>query len=318
VRIGDLDAALRRTETISKTAGVTKVLLARAADVVALVAQRDALLVSWKAPPKHGAARLVSRYVAAERGLTERWPREQVERLIESEAFVPMLAVRGWLALEKGELRKALADAEAVLKKHPDDVRALLVRGRVRLEQSNAKVALKDLTRAVEVTKHQDAIALHWLAAGLLDAGRSKEALAKQRLAVLLRPDDAELRAQLRRLAPESKLRVTLSLAKDGVSINAVFRNGSDRGVKLDRQALESNVLTLEVRDASGKVVPPVPPPVPVANPASVTIAAGKEVMMTYRLDCFDPPLKAGEYRVRVRLPDWSSNELVHKIQQGK
>jgi tetratricopeptide (TPR) repeat protein len=113
--------------------------------------------------------------------------------------------MRGWLALEKGQLRKALADAESALKLQPTEARAHGVRGRVRLEQGNVKAALSDLRKATELSKREDAVILHWLAAALLDAGRTKEAVETQRLALLLRPNDAELQEQLRRMELKSK-----------------------------------------------------------------------------------------------------------------
>ena len=74
------------------------------------------------------------------------------------------------------------------------------MRGRVRLEVGNVDAALIDLRKAVELSKRQDAFALHWLAAALVEAGRTKEAIETQRLAVLLRPNDADMQDQLRRL----------------------------------------------------------------------------------------------------------------------
>jgi tetratricopeptide (TPR) repeat protein len=108
--------------------------------------------------------------------------------------------VRGWLLLEKGQLRKASADADAAIKLQPTDARAFLVRGRARLEQANVKAALSDLRKATELSQREDAIVLHWFAAALLDAGRTKEAVETQRLALLLRPNDVELLDQLRRM----------------------------------------------------------------------------------------------------------------------
>ena len=78
--------------------------------------------------------------------------------------------------------------------------RAFLVRGRVRLEQGNSDAALSDLRRATELSQRQDPAVLHWLAEALLEAGRTQEAVDTQRLALLLRPDDTELQAQLRRM----------------------------------------------------------------------------------------------------------------------
>ena len=82
----------------------------------------------------------------------------------------------------------------------PTEGRACLVRGRARLEQNNVTGALSDLRKATELSKREDPLVLHWFAAALLDAGRTKEAIETQRLATLLRPNDAELQEQLRRM----------------------------------------------------------------------------------------------------------------------
>jgi tetratricopeptide (TPR) repeat protein len=207
VRTGDLDAAQRRADMIKRMDNASKDLFAQEKDVASLVARRDKLLAQWKVEKEQQAAarRIVSRYVSAERGLAERWPHAQLEKLVESAAtdkldFGPMLAVRGWLLLEKGQLRKAIADADAAIKLQPSDARAFLVRGRARLEQANVKLALSDLRKATELSQREDAIVLHWFAAALLDAGRTKEAVETQRLALLLRPNDVELQDQLRRM----------------------------------------------------------------------------------------------------------------------
>ncbi len=207
VRTGDLDAARRRTESIKTMDNAGKELFAQEKDVARLVERRDHLLAQWKIDKEQEAAasRIVSRYVCAERGLAERWPHAQIEKLVESAAadkleYGPMLAVRGWLLLQKGQVRKAIADADAAIKLQPGDPRAFLVRGRARLEQANVQQALSDLRKATELSRREDATVLHWFAAALLDAGRTKEAVETQRLALLLRPNDAELQDQLRRM----------------------------------------------------------------------------------------------------------------------
>jgi tetratricopeptide (TPR) repeat protein len=207
VRIGDLDAAQRRAETIRKVAGPDEKLLAQEKDVAGLVAQRDKLLEQWNVPKGQRAVarRVVNHYLSAERGMAEGWPREQIERLVEGAAsekmdYAPVLALRGWLLLEKGQLRKAVADADAAIKLQRTDARAFLVRGRARLEQGKVDAALSDLSKATGLSKSGDAVTLHWLAAAFWESGRTKEALETQRLALLLRPNDAELQEQLQRM----------------------------------------------------------------------------------------------------------------------
>jgi tetratricopeptide (TPR) repeat protein len=110
----------------------------------------------------------------------------------------PALALRGRLALDRGRLGRALADAEAALRLSPDCATAYYVRGRVRQERADA-AALPDLQRAAELTSRTDAAVLHALAECLFEAGRREEALEAQRLAVKLRPADADMAEQLTR-----------------------------------------------------------------------------------------------------------------------
>jgi hypothetical protein len=108
-------------------------------------------------------------------------------------------------------------------------------------------------------------------------------------------------------------LQATLSLVgKD--EVQAVFHNGTNEPMKIGRQELESSILALEVRDSSGKVIAPMSPPVPSAKPEFITLAPGQKHPVTYQLDGFNPPLATGKYRVRVRLQEWQSNELVYPV----
>jgi tetratricopeptide (TPR) repeat protein len=111
-------------------------------------------------------------------------------------AVGPALALRGRLALARGKLAKALADAEQAVRLCPRDAGGYYVRGRVRLER-NELGALADLEKSAELSGRQDADVLAALADGLARAGRLAEAVAAQRAAVKLRPADRELREQL-------------------------------------------------------------------------------------------------------------------------
>jgi tetratricopeptide (TPR) repeat protein len=212
IRVGDLDAAQRRAELVRRMDKVDKELAAVAKALAPLFERRDKLLVDWDSPEdqQDAARRVINRSLCAERGLGERWPREQVERLVNEAAQEGLehgllFSLRAWLHLEKGQLRKAIADADAAIKLLRTDMRAHLTRGRARLEQGNVNGALSDLRKATEYSKREDPMVLHWLAAALLEAGRTKEAIETQRLALLLRPDDVELQQQLRRMEMKSK-----------------------------------------------------------------------------------------------------------------
>jgi tetratricopeptide (TPR) repeat protein len=207
LRLGDLDTALRRAEMIRRLEDAGKELFALEKEILHMVDRRDTYLAQWKIANEQrpAALRVINRFLSAERGVNERWPLEQVDRLLdeastEELAFGPLSALRGWRALEKGKLRIALQEAETALKLQPLDARAHLVRGRVRLEQANVEAALADLRRATELSQRQDPVVLHWLAEALLEAGRPQEAVDTQRLALFLRPNDTELQSQLRRM----------------------------------------------------------------------------------------------------------------------
>lgn len=175
-------------------------------DIDRLMKQHHLLLKRWEDvnTDRAAASRVVNGFVCAEYGLEQRWPMEQIERLVDATLsegidYGPLLALRGWLRLERGQVRAALADAEAAMRWSTDNARAHLVRGRARMEQGNAKEALNDLRKATALCGNRDATVLHWFAAALHEAGRTKEAIDTQRLALLLRPDDATLHDQMRR-----------------------------------------------------------------------------------------------------------------------
>jgi tetratricopeptide (TPR) repeat protein len=145
--------------------------------------------------------RAVECCVCAEHFWKEGRPAAEVEGLLrpacaDDFAVAPAFALRGWLALERGRLAAALADAERAVALGQREPLAYLVRGRVRLERGAAG-ALDDLQKAAELSGRKDAVVLHWLAAGLFRRGQVEAALQAQREAVKLRPGDAELKGQL-------------------------------------------------------------------------------------------------------------------------
>lgn len=205
LRLGDLSAIQRRLDAIKKMESPKKDLLAIEKDVTFLLIRRELMMAQWQPAREQKAAalRAVSRYLCAERGLAEKWPREQLETLVQVDdalPYAPLLALRGWLYMEKGQLRKALADAEQAIKLQPNEPRAHLVRGRVKLEQGKGDEAIEALRQAAKLSNRDDAVILHWLATALFEAGRRKEAVETQRLAVLLRPNDVEMQELLRRI----------------------------------------------------------------------------------------------------------------------
>ncbi len=118
--------------------------------------------------------------------------------------------------------------------------------------------------------------------------------------------------------AAAGKLTATVSPGKKKGTVRVEYRNGTGRAVRVNRQVIESGVLALEVLDGSGRVVPPVPPPVPSAKPEEVVIPAGEARSYSYTLNHFSPPLPPGRNRVRTRLKGWGSNAVVYVVGGGK
>jgi tetratricopeptide (TPR) repeat protein/transglutaminase-like putative cysteine protease len=171
-----------------------------------LVERRQALLKEAHVPAgKEDAWRQAAdHYVCADDARGDGQPAERVEALLKG-AFDdgvelgPADALRGLLALERGRLARALADADRAVRLAPEEARGYYVRGRVRLERGNGE-AVADLEKAATLSRRQDAAVLHWLAAALSQAGRAEEALTVQREAVQRSPHDPELIEQLHEL----------------------------------------------------------------------------------------------------------------------
>ncbi|MFN4260571.1 MAG: DUF3857 domain-containing protein, partial [Gemmataceae bacterium] len=169
-----------------------------------LTQRRAAILKTVTMPPDEEEAwtRAVDAFVCAEYAWDVEGAVARVGTLLakacrDDTPIGPAFALRGLLALEKGRLSRALHDAEHAIRLSPDDPRGWYVRGRVLWERGEEQ-ALADLTAAVEKSQRKDAAILHWLAAAHLRRGQHDSALALQRDAVRLAPDNAEFTEQLR------------------------------------------------------------------------------------------------------------------------
>ena len=149
---------------------------------------------------KPGMEPAINHYLCADLAYQNHAARDQLARLL-SGSFVdgvdlgPALALRGLVYLEKGNLKAAFADVQRALQLKPVDGRAFYVRGRVRLERDEPG-AVSDLERAATLSRREDGVILHWLAAALFEAGRPEDARIVQRRALELKPVDAELADQ--------------------------------------------------------------------------------------------------------------------------
>jgi tetratricopeptide (TPR) repeat protein len=195
------EAARQATEEAGKVETPTPELKAACQQVIGLVQRRKVLAALVKEGPAESRDKAVDALVCAELALADGRTFEQVEALLapavgDALPVGPAFALRGLLQLEKGRLIRALADAERAVKLSPEEARGYYVRGRVRLERAD-KDAAADLTKAAELSQRKDAAILHWLAAALHQNGQKAEALAAQREAVKLKPEDKELTEQL-------------------------------------------------------------------------------------------------------------------------
>jgi tetratricopeptide (TPR) repeat protein len=176
-----------------------------------LLQQRDALLLRLAPPKEKRIAWMdaVDAYLCADFLDREGRRRERVEPIL-ANAFPDGLelgyafALRARLALDKGKLAKALTDAERAIKHSPEDARGWYVRGRVRQERGVAG-ALDDLAKAAELTDRKDVAVLQALAQAEADAGRAKEALATVREALVLAPENTEVKELLQTLEKNGK-----------------------------------------------------------------------------------------------------------------
>jgi tetratricopeptide (TPR) repeat protein len=180
-------------------------LVQQSLDVAALVKYRNDLLGQVAPKEKVDQWRnAVSHYVCAERALLDGQPGDKVDSML-NEVFAEGIdygrarSLRGLLNLERGRLGAAYQDGDKALSLNPQDARAYLVRGRVRVERGAAD-GLADLEKAAQLTQRKDGIVLHWLATALWQANQRDKALATQREAAKLRPDDKLIQEQLKLL----------------------------------------------------------------------------------------------------------------------
>jgi tetratricopeptide (TPR) repeat protein len=199
--------AARADRLAEPTVALKKISIA----VGTLTARKLAVLKGTKITAAREAAgnEAVGAFVCAEYLQRQGRPAAEIDALlakasVEGVEIGPLYGLRALRTLERGQLTKALPDAEKAIALAPDDALGYLVRGRIRLERAQDG-GLVDLKKAAELSRRKDAEVLHWLAAALSRAGQLAEALAAQQEAVKLAPANADLRAQLQDLEKQSK-----------------------------------------------------------------------------------------------------------------
>jgi tetratricopeptide (TPR) repeat protein/transglutaminase-like putative cysteine protease len=204
--LGNLREAAGRLEQAAKVEKPTAALRQTCEQGRRLLDRQAALLKGLPAPTdKEAEWAQAAGYVAcAEQVLAEGGPPRKAEALVnlafaQGVEFGPAFGLRARLALGKGNLKKALADAVRAIELCPREASGFYARGRVRMERGTGG-GLADLEKAADLSGKKDAEVLHALADALARAGRVEEALAAQREAVKLRPKDEEMAEQLRDL----------------------------------------------------------------------------------------------------------------------
>jgi tetratricopeptide (TPR) repeat protein len=203
VQVGNLREVERLLDKVERVESPPAALRQASAAARRLLQRRAELgkLVAVPAGKEGDWSLALDALACAEALRAEGQPAERVEAVLRPAlaaglALGPAHALRGRLALARGQLAKALADGEEAVRLCPREAGGYYVRGRVRLER-NELGALGDLEKAAELCGRKDADVLAALAEGLARAGRLADALGVQRAAVKLRPADRELAEQL-------------------------------------------------------------------------------------------------------------------------
>ena len=188
----DADAAKRVEEPTAESREAAK-------QVAALLQRRNQIA---KSADGDQIRALTDEFVCAEYLCTAGQGPERVAELLHKAidadaALGPALGLRAILAVNRGLLTKGLADAEKAVQLAPTDFRGFLARGRIRFERGDA-LAVSDLKKAVELSEHKNAAALHAYASALAHAGKRDDALAAQRTAAKLQPATLEYQEQLK------------------------------------------------------------------------------------------------------------------------
>lgn len=163
--------------------------------VATLARQRDASLARLSdAVERDRATASLGYLVCAEELRAQKRAPARVEAMVAMAAqdIGPVLAFRGLLALERGQLGESLKLADQAVRASPGDWRGWYVRGRVRVERL-ALGGLADLEKAAELSGFRDADVLRSLAEAQHQSGHKEAAMKSLRKAMELRKDDKTL-----------------------------------------------------------------------------------------------------------------------------
>jgi tetratricopeptide (TPR) repeat protein len=204
IALGNLTLAEREEQRARRLASPSAELQTMMDQVRALAERRDLLLAAAPVsrPERSRWITALDCLVCAEEAHARGGSVAQMEALLNRAAgeklpVGPVHALRGLLALERGRLIQALAEAEQALLLNPRDPRGWYVRGRARLERGTLG-AVEDLRKAAALGGRKDVAVLRTLAEAQRQAGSPEQARETLSEALKLRPGDGELRELLR------------------------------------------------------------------------------------------------------------------------
>lgn len=96
--------------------------------------------------------------------------------------------------------------------------------------------------------------------------------------------------------------------------VEATILNRSKKSYTIKAASLQQAILAVQVLDAKGKLVPSIPPSVPLSEKNSdyITIKPMEAFITTYDLHIFDPLLASGKYRIKMK--NMPSNQVAFEI----
>lgn len=143
--------------------------------------------------------------------------------------------------------------------------------------------------------------------------------IAATALALLLGCSSNPVRSSRSRHGLYAELRAPQLKVKhlEDLRINATLHNDGPADTTVNRYVLNNSVLALEVRDADGHVLPPLPPSPPPSDLRryDTLLRAGDSLSFGYEL-FYQAPIPSGNYTVGMR--GMPSDQLVISVEGGR
>lgn len=194
-KLDDLDTVVEKADKVKDASAELKLVAMEGRRLLARRKELDKVVTIPKDKASEYAAALDA-LAGAEEARRRGKPYETLLAKALGQEVGPAYGFRARVELGRGRLGKALADAEKAISLSPKDASGHYVRGKVREERGQAG-GLKDLLEAAELTKQTDADVMFALSEALARAGKKETAIAAAKVALALRPKDAEIEAHL-------------------------------------------------------------------------------------------------------------------------